>query len=836
MFNLGRLFDPRAHRLSDQPLKYDPGDLTTHAVCVGMTGSGKTGLCIDLLEEAALQGLPAILIDPKGDIADLLLQFPDLKPEDFQPWVNVDDARRAKLALPEFAARKAAEWRAGLAQWGLGPADIRRLKDAVEWTVYTPGSEAGRSVSILHSLEAPELPWAENQEALRERIAGICSALLGLIGLEADPVKSREHILLANIFETAWKTGQPLDLAALITQVQTPPFAKLGVFEVERFYPEKDRMELALALNAIIAAPSFQSWITGEPLDIPSLLQTPEGKPRVSIFYVAHLTEAERMFFIALLLEQIGAWLRGQAGTTSLRGLLYFDEVYGYLPPYPRNPSTKAPLLRLLKQARAFGLGVMLVTQNPGDLDYKGLTNTGTWLIGKLQTERDKDRLLEGLETISSQSTAAFDRDQLDVLISSLAPRTFLLQNVHAPEPVVFQTRWAMSYLAGPLTREQIRALTPRPAPPSPEGTPTAPLAAVKPTTTTAVTAAAPRATVSAAADGRRPKAEAVSQKPPAANEGQPQYILPPVRSLEDSVAAWRAETGKKRAQFGNKVEMIYRPALLAQAVVRYIVAKADLNSDKVFAFLLPADRLEAALRWDDSAIPPLDPASLHRSPAGTESFAAEVPLMLTDPKKLGALQKDLTAYLYRTAALTIYQNPTLKLYTRPDQTREQFAALCQQTAETHRAEELDKLRGRYDKKLEVLTTRLATERREMEADRAELEAPKAETFLTDVGNVIGLPGSVAKHRLAEKTKNEMKDSATTMAELEAQISALRAEHLAALRALDEKWSAAAQDIQDLRVTPKRADILMDIFGLAWLPYWQIDADGQMVEIAAFLA
>src|SRR3990172_6588446 len=372
MFTLGKLLDPHTHTLTNDPLLYDPGDLTTHAVCVGMTGSGKTGLCIDLLEEAALSGLPAILIDPKGDIANLLLQFPDLKPEDFQPWVNVDDARRAKLSVEEYARRKAEEWQTGLAQWGLGPENIQKLKDAVEWTVYTPGSDAGRPVSILKSLEAPDVPWDENQEILRERIAGICAALLGLVGLEADPVKSREHILLTNIYENAWRNSQPLDLGGLITQVQNPPFAKLGVFEVDQFFPPAGRMELALSLNAILAAPSFQSWISGEPLDVPTLLRTPEGRPRMAIMYLAHLTEAERMFFIALLLEQVGAWLHGQSGSTTLRGLLYFDEVFGYFPPHPYNPPTKAPLLRLLKRARAFGLGVVLGTQNPGDLDYKG--------------------------------------------------------------------------------------------------------------------------------------------------------------------------------------------------------------------------------------------------------------------------------------------------------------------------------------------------------------------------------------------------------------------------------------------------------------------------------
>jgi hypothetical protein len=309
-------------------------------------------------------------------------------------------------------------------------------------------------------------------------------------------------------------------------------------------------------------------------------------------------------------------------------------------------------------------------------------------------------------------------------------------------------------------------------------------------------------------------------------------------------VAVWRTATGNKRAQFGDKVEMIYRPALLAQAAVRYIVAKADINSDKLFAFLLPAEKLEAAPHWGDSVIQPRQPASLRRTPAGTESFAAEVPLMLTDAKKLGALQKDLTAYLYRTAALTLYQNPTLKLYSRPEQTRDQFAAQCQQAAEARRADELDKLRARLDKKLEALTTKLTAERREIEADRAELESRKTETFLTDVSNAIGLlggrkrslSGSVAKRRLADKTKSEVEDSAATIADLELQIRTLQAERQAALKALDEKWSAAAQDIQDLRLTPKRTDILIDVFGLGWLPYWQIDADGQPVEIAAFSA
>jgi len=817
MFNLGKLFDPHKHALTDTPLQYDPADLTTHAVCVGMTGSGKTGLCIDLLEEAALAGLPAILIDPKGDIANLLLQFPSLAPEDFQPWINIDDARRAKLSVEEFAQKKSEEWKAGLAQWGLGPENIQKLKDSVEWTVYTPGSDAGHPVSILKSLEAPDIAWEENQEALRERIAGICSALLGLVGIQADPVKSREHILLANIFENAWKSGHSLDLAALITQVQTPPFPKLGVFDVERFYPEKDRMELALALNAIVAAPSFQSWVNGEPLDIPALLRTSEGKPRISIFYVAHLTDAERMFFIALLLEQIGAWLRGQSGTTSLRGLLYFDEVYGYIPPHPYNPPTKAPLLRLLKQARAFGLGLVLVTQNPGDLDYKGLTNTGTWFIGKLQTDRDKARLLEGLETISASARAALDISTLDTLISSLAPRTFLLHNVHSPAPVVFQTRWTMSYLAGPLTREQIRILSPK----SEVQSPKSPTINRQPLT----------------ASRKQPTAS--RQLPPTTN-----YFLPSARSIEDSVAAWREETGNKRAQFGEKIELTYHPALLAQAIVRYTSTKADLNTDKHFSFLVTDPRADGAPHWPECATRPLDPAAISRTPPEAGTWNPNIPPALTDSKKLAAWQKDLVAHLYRTAALTLYQHPALKLYSQPDQSADQFRAACQQAITNRRDAELQKIREGYDKKIDALEAKLAAEEREMDEDQEQFKARQAEERWTHAENFLGLAlgrgprrifsTSTAKNRLTQKAKDNVAESAQTIAELEAKIAALKEEAQAAFKAIADKWEAAAQDIREVRVTPKRSDILIELFGIGWIPHWQIEVDGQPVEIPAF--
>src|SRR6185436_7901813 len=454
-FYLGRAYDPDKQSVTDRQVDYDPTDLTTHAVVTGMTGSGKTGLCITLLEEAALKGIPAIIIDPKGDLTNLLLHFPDLVPQDFQPWIDSDLARRAGKTPEQLAAETAATWRNGLNEWGITSERILALKNAAQFAIYTPGSDAGIAISVLSSLAAPDLPWQEKREILRERISSTATALLGLVGYEdIDPVRSREHILLSNIFENAWSQGKDVELTELILQTQTPPFDKLGAFPLDSFFPAKDRMELAMVLNNILASPAFETWREGQPLDIASMLYTRDGHPRHSIFYLAHLSDPERMFFVTLLLSAVETWMRMQKGSTSLRALLYMDEIFGYLPPQ-RNPSSKPLMLRMLKQARAFGLGLLLATQNPVDVDYKALSNAGTWFIGKLQTEQDKNRLLDGLES----AAGGIPRGIFDKLISTLGKRVFVLHNIHARQPELFQTRWTMNFLAGPLTRTQIPEL-----------------------------------------------------------------------------------------------------------------------------------------------------------------------------------------------------------------------------------------------------------------------------------------------------------------------------------------------------------------------------------------
>ena len=517
-FYLGKPYDAEAKAIKDGYVLYDSKDLTTHAVCVGMTGSGKTGLCVGVIEEAALDGVPSIVIDPKGDLANLMLTFPALAPADFRPWINEDDAAKAGVAPDDYAKSQAELWTKGLADWGEDGARIQRLRDAAEFAIYTPGSDAGLPVSVLGSFAPPA--DRSDAEAVGDQIGAIATGLLALLGIDADPIKSREHILISSILGASWANGQALDIPALIAQIQQPPFAKIGVLELDSFYPQKERFELALALNNLLAAPGFQLWLQGAPLDVGQLLRTPAGKPKVAIFSIAHLSDAERMFFVTLLLNAVLAWMRGQSGTSSLRALVYMDEIFGYFPPVGEPPSKK-PLLTLLKQARAFGVGVLLATQNPVDLDYKGLSNAGTWLIGRLQTDQDKQRVLDGLEGASGQS--GLDRGELEKLISKLGSRVFLLNNVHENAPEVFHTRWTMSYLRGPLSRPQIATLMApfKAALPPPPAAPAAGVAAAP----ADAPAAAPAASAAAA--------------PPAVPSGvQPAYV--PLRGAPPAARRWR--------------------------------------------------------------------------------------------------------------------------------------------------------------------------------------------------------------------------------------------------------------------------------------------------------
>jgi hypothetical protein len=554
VFYLGRRFDPAAGAAAPEPLLYDAKDLTTHGVCVGMTGSGKTGLCLAVIEEAAMDGIPVIAVDPKGDLGNLLLTFPDLRPADFLPWVDPGEALR-QGQTPEILARHTAQrWQEGLAAWGQDGDRIRRLRQAADTVLYTPGATFGRPLSVLRSLEAPSPAARQDEDLLAARVSTAVDGLLALLGIRGEPLQSREHILLSAILHQAWRQGQGLDLPALIRHVQTPPFERIGVFDLETFFSARERLALAMSINALLAAPGFGAWMQGDPLDIGQLLHTPSGRPRVAILSIAHLSDAERMFFVTLLLNEVLAWIRTQPGTSSLRALLYMDEIFGFFPP-TANPPAKPPMLTLLKQARAYGLGILLATQNPVDLDYKGLANAGTWFIGRLQTDRDRQRLLDGLEGAGG---GAFDRQRLESVLTGLPGRVFLLHNVHEAEPLLFQSRWVMSFMAGPLTRPQIAALaaqgggTPEASPPSAAPRTAAPMAA-------------------APATGTRPIL------PP----GTPEFFLP------------------ARSAPGDGYRLIYRPTLVVNARLHYVSAKVPVDAWRDLALQLPLSAEIAGGDWD---------------------------------------------------------------------------------------------------------------------------------------------------------------------------------------------------------------------------------------------
>jgi DNA helicase HerA-like ATPase len=827
-FYLGKEYDLAKGQILDSLVMYDARDLTTHAVCVGMTGSGKTGLCIDLLEEAAIDNVPAILIDPKGDLTNMLLTFPELRPEDFQPWINVDDARRKEMSVEEYAKSTAESWKKGLADWGEGPERIRMLKESADFAIYTPGSDAGLPVSILASLSAPGLSWDEEQELLREQIQGTVGALLGLVGIEADPLQSREHILLSNIFEHFWRRGEDLDLTRLITAIQSPPVRQIGVFDVDTFFPEKDRFGLAMSLNNIIAAPGFQAWLEGEPLDPSHLLYTPEGKPRHSIFYIAHLSDAERMFFVTLLLEQVVTWVRQQSGTTSLRALLYFDEVFGFFPPVAEPPS-KRPLLTLLKQARAFGFGVVLTTQNPVDLDYKGLTNAGTWFIGTLQTERDKMRVLDGLESASAAAGGGLKRQQLDRIISALRSRVFLLHNVHEDRPVIFNTRWAMSYLRGPLTRTQVRDLM---ADRRKTAVPSVSEAAGRPSAREGVAAAAVDTTV----------LEGYSSSPPSVSPGMSQVFLPLRVREKDAVSSLSKELGQ--AAQATETTVVYEPHLLGMGAVSFVDRKRNLDQATAVGLLVQGEDLGATSAWEEATAVELDARDLESEPE-SEALFGTLPSQLSTASKLKALEKDFANHLFDSEQLDLLYSPALNLYGEPGESEKDFAVRAQLAAREQRDAQVDQLRNKYQKSLDRLEERLSKEEQELAGDRAEYEGRKREELLSAGETVVGMLGifgrrssrslstAARKRRMTTQAQGDVKESEEQIKRLEEEIKQMTQEMETEAQALADRWEDSAGEIQTYTVKPRRSDIKVELVTLAWAPYWEIgyrSARGQLAR------
>lgn len=792
LFYLGKVFDHNSGELTNDYLLYDSKDLVTHAVCVGMTGSGKTGLCVGLLEEAAIDGIPAIVIDPKGDLGNLLLTFPDFKKEDFLPWVNLDEAKRKDLSPEAYAEKQANLWKNGIADWGQDGERIRKLRETVDLAIYTPGSNAGLPVSIISSFSAPSSEVMEDMDLLRERIQTTTSGILELLGIKADPLQSREHILVSNIIEHVWLSGKDMDLGILIQMIQSPPIQKIGVFDIESFFPSKDRFKLAMTLNNLLAAPGFKTWMEGESLDINNMMYTDSGKPRISIFSIAHLSDSERMFFVTLLLNQVLGWMRTQSGTTSLRALLYMDEVFGFFPPIGEPPS-KRPLLTMLKQARAFGLGVVLATQNPVDLDYKGLSNTGTWFIGRLQTDKDKERLIDGLTGAGSGATG-LSKKKLLSLISGLKKRVFLLHNVHEKQPALFGTRWVLSYLRGPLTRTHIKELM--------KGRIAKPAAK-----RTKRTAAVPGA-------GKR--------SPAAQNMSRPQ-LPPEIRQYHAPAPSVPRDQGK----------IVFHPCLFAGGDVQIFSSRYNVAQTEQLAHLLHLAPKDSSVSWQSAEMFTFRPDIISGEHIDDAEYLS-LPSAVTNLRGYNSLDKQYESFVYQNFRITLWKSNTYKLTSRPGESERDFRIRISQAAHERRDLEMDRLRRKYASKIKTVERQLTTARQRVEREESQYSQKKMDMAISIGSTILGavLGGRRSRSSISRtaksagrmsKEKQDIARAQEKLREVQDRIHNLEVELQRETDQLAEKYDHINEPLQEVIVKPKKSDIIQRWYGILWLPCFHLN-------------
>lgn len=769
-YYLGTKRDVASGESTGEILAYDSSNFTTHGVIVGMTGSGKTGLGMDLLEEAILDGVPCLVIDPKGDMGNLLLSFPEFRPEDFRPWIDESEAKREGVSNDELAARKADLWKSGLESAGINGERLRRLNESSEITIYTPGSGAGVGLNVLGSLAAPDIDWENDAEIARDEIEGFVSSLLLLADIEADPISDPRHILLASIIENSWASGIDLDLATLIGQIPNPPFRKLGVFELDTFFPEKDRMDLAMRLNGLLASPSFSSWLDGKPLNIDAMLT---GEPtKVAVVYLAHLSDTERQFMVTLLLSKLITWFRKQSGTADLRALVYMDEVFGYVPPV-REPPTKKAILTILKQARAFGVGMVLSTQNPVDIDYKALSNAGTWMIGRLQTETDKKRLLEGLASASG----GVETDVYDKLISGLDKRQFVLHSTHEPEPIVFGTRWAQSYLAGPLVRQQVSELM--------EGR--------------GCMETPPAQDPAGGVSGNEP-----AKADPEADIGDEDSlpVMPPIANgmdahFLDPAAPWASEVG---ADATSK-----QVAIAAAATVNLVFdeTSAGLSHQEVYeAVIYPLGKI-----LDVDSVLSVDHDERDFRKEAPPGITYLIPDAAVDTKTYWTgLEKDLKAHLVSNRKVEIFKNTGLKVYSRVGESEDEFLARCREAAEVASDVELAKLKDKYKTRIDRVQSEVSKAESRVRELTDAASAKKQEELMTGVGDLLGglLGGRKSSTTLSKAASRR---SATRSAESRAETAGDTLEDK--LRDLQQLETDLEDDVTE--ITDRLADLAQEI-------------------------
>lgn len=764
-FYLGAPLDDAGDPIDDERTEYNPSDLTTHGVIVGMTGSGKTGLGIIYLEEALRQGIPTLVIDPKGDMTNLLLTFPDLTPSDFRPWIDEAAAAKEGRTPDEEAAAEAAKWAKGLSRSGLSGADIAALRETAGMTIYTPGSSAGVPLNVVGELDVPTLSWDEDAEAMRDEIQGYASGLLGLVDVDADPISSREHILIANLIEHSWRNGRSLSLENLISQIAAPPMRKLGVFEVDTFFPEKDRMAFAMKLNGLLASPSFGAWMSGEPIDIEKLLWS-DGQPQAAILYLAHLSDSERQFIVATVFSKLITWMRTQSGSSDLRALAYMDEVFGFVPP-TAEPPAKKPILTLLKQARAFGVGLLLSTQNPVDLDYKAMSNAGTWCIGRLQTERDKARILEAVTAASGE----VDTRAIDAAISGLGRRVFLLHNTRDSNPTTFTTRWAMSYLRGPMTREEIGSVTDHRAVAQPEPSSAQP-EALSPAGGTAVAVAQGIATC--ALDPAAPWSERVGCDPNGTT-----YEAAAALTVE-----LRFDDTRRGIDHHDRWEAIVFPLPRDPSDAEFIEVDHDDRD-----FVAPAEGVGYA----------------------------ELTAPISQSSYFAALASTVASHLDRNKVLHLERNKKLGVAARPGESDTDFRARLVAAATDMAEREMADLRAKYEARFRK--AKRAYDDAVRQADSAAVAADderNSDLFGAGLDLLMGRKPKVSRSK-ARTAANRLRRAEDKIARTRDVYEDLTADLEGELETIEAKWMRAVDDVETIEVGLESDDIEVTDIRLVWV-------------------
>jgi len=763
---LGFKVDRDTMKTTEEKYLLKPSHLTTHGVIIGMTGSGKTGAAIVLIEELLLRGIPVLAIDPKGDLANLALRFPSLSPEDFKEWIDPAAAASKGMSLDEYARKVAEMWRKGLEGSGITPERLRELSEKSEVLVLTPGSDAGTPISILEGLNP--LPGASD-DVLEERARNTAAALIRLTGMEEG---GDEEVFLSNLLLWAWRRGEKLSLQDIIRYILQPPFDKIGVLDLDMVLPEKRRRRLAVELNRVIASPGFEDWLKGMPLDMEKLLWTEDGRPRAVVVYLAHLGEEMKMFAVTMILQALYTWMFQKGGSDELRALLYFDEVYGFIPPHPSNPPSKRLLLLLTKQARAFGVGVVLATQNPVDIDYKVLTNAGVWMIGRLQTENDIERVSEGLR-IATGSGA-----QARTIIPRLPKRVFLVKDVKERELILYKTRWAMTYLRGPMTLSEIARL--------------------------------PKPRVAETEIGRadsgvgEEEAEGLLQSPPMIYEGFDQAFLP-------------AEPGA-----------VYRALLYGQATVYISKTRPPIDAEiRVAGASEPVEKGRPVFDEPGRFGLPENPLEGARHSPPSKAYFENLPEYYAKKTAYTRAKSAFTRYILDRAKLTIYYHPRLKVYSRPGESLEEFKARLQGILMERLREERDKVASKYDAKLERLNRRIESKKAQIERIKGEIGNMKAELGIAGVSALASLTrisSVLTKASRVQSLRRRIASKEATLRKYEAELKSLYEEYKRleeekrrALDALAEKLDAGSE-IREITVKPSRRNIELEFLGILWVP------------------